>query len=118
MHELSIAYSLVEIADEEARKINAKVEAVRLRLGVMSGVVKDALLFSYDIATEGTRLEHSKLLIEDVPLTIYCSTCKAERVLENTQRLRCPVCDTLSGDIRTGKELEITALEVADVATH
>jgi hydrogenase nickel incorporation protein HypA/HybF len=118
MHELSIAYSLVEIADEEAQKINAKVEAVRLRLGVLSGVVKEALLFSYDIATQGTRLEHSKLLIEDVPLTIYCSICQAEWVLDNTQSLRCPVCNTLSGDIRKGKELEITALEVADVTTY
>jgi Zn finger protein HypA/HybF involved in hydrogenase expression len=28
------------------------------------------------------------------------------------QRFRCPDCDTPSGDIRRGKELEVSAIEV------
>lgn len=43
MHELSIAMSVVEMAQEEAeRRGNVKVEAVHLRLGLMCGVVKEA----------------------------------------------------------------------------
>ncbi len=46
MHELSIALSIVEMATEESKKRNgAKVDAVHLKLGRLSGVVKDALLF-------------------------------------------------------------------------
>jgi len=45
MHELSIAMGIVEAATEEAQKRGVQVSAVHLRLGALSGVVKDALLF-------------------------------------------------------------------------
>ncbi len=65
MHELSIAVSMVEMAAEEAARRNAvKVCAIHLKLGRLSGVVKDALLFSYEVACEGTLLEGSQLIIE------------------------------------------------------
>ena len=56
MHELSIAMSIVDMAQEEAERRNATVDAVHLELGLLSGVVADALLFSYEIACAGTRL--------------------------------------------------------------
>jgi hydrogenase nickel incorporation protein HypA/HybF len=66
MHELSIAVSIVEIAEEEAARNNARsVQSVRLRLGSLAGVAKEALQFSYGIACEGTPLEGSRLLIDD-----------------------------------------------------
>jgi hydrogenase/urease nickel incorporation metallochaperone HypA len=66
MHELSIAVNIVEIAEEEAARNNAiRVQAVRLRLGSLAGVAKEALRFSYAIACEGTSLEGSQLLIDD-----------------------------------------------------
>lgn len=118
MHELSIAYSLVSTAEDAARKANAhRVTVVHLKLGLLSGVVKDALLFGYDIATEGTLLAGSRLEIEDVPVVIYCPSCDAEQALESIQSLRCPVCNTLTGDIRQGKELELVSLEIDDHET-
>jgi len=66
MHELSIAVSIVEVAEDEAvRNQSTHVRAVRLRLGSLAGVAKEALLFSYGIACEGTPLEGSQLLIDD-----------------------------------------------------
>jgi len=66
MHELSIAVSIVEVAEEEAARNNAmRVQSVRLRLGSLAGVAKEALRFSYGIACEGTSLEGSQLLIDD-----------------------------------------------------
>jgi hydrogenase nickel incorporation protein HypA/HybF len=66
MHELSIAISIVEIASEEAqRQGSARVEAVHLRLGTLSGVVKDALLFSWDLACEDSPIAGAKLTIEE-----------------------------------------------------
>jgi hydrogenase nickel incorporation protein HypA/HybF len=66
MHELSIAMSIVEIAEAEAeRHACTGVQAVHLRLGPISGVAMDALLFSYPLATEGTSLEGSRLVIEE-----------------------------------------------------
>ena len=43
MHELSIAMGIVEAAMDEARQRNVQVSAVHLRLGALSGVVKDDL---------------------------------------------------------------------------
>jgi hydrogenase nickel incorporation protein HypA/HybF len=67
MHELSIAMSIVEMASEEAaREGAARVQAVHLKLGSLSGVARDALLFSWDLACDDTRLAGAKLAIEEV----------------------------------------------------
>jgi hydrogenase nickel incorporation protein HypA/HybF len=67
MHELSIALSMIEMASEEAdRHGAARVTALHLKLGHLSGVVKEALTFSYEIACQGTVLEGSQLVIEEV----------------------------------------------------
>jgi len=113
MHELSIVHSIVETATESARNANAyRVLKVHLRLGALSGIVKDSLQFCYGFSTRDTLLEGSSLEIEDLPVVIFCPTCDEVRQLPDIQRFRCPVCDTPSGDVRQGKELEIGALEV------
>lgn len=59
--------SIIEGVEEEvARQGGGRVCAVHLKLGPLSGVAKDALLFSYDLVCEGTLLENSRLIIEDV----------------------------------------------------
>lgn len=114
MHEFSIATNIVAVAQEEAAARGVEVEAVHLRLGVLAGVEVDSLLFGYQVASQGTPLEGSRLLIEEVPLAIYCPNCRAEFELAGIQSLRCPKCQELSSDIRRGKELEIVALEVKE----
>ncbi|MCM3872961.1 MAG: hydrogenase maturation nickel metallochaperone HypA [Pyrinomonadaceae bacterium] len=116
MHELSIAISIIEGASQEAlSRGGAQVHAVHLKLGALSGVVKDALLFSYEVATNGTMLEGSRLVIEDVPVVIYCSECQAERRLKSIQQFCCPVCGALSSDVVRGRELELVAIEIEEV---
>ena len=112
MHELSIAYNLVQIAIETAEQNNLqKVDALQVRLGVLSGVVKEALEFSFDIATEGTSIEGARLVIEEVPLKIYCSQCRNEYVLPKPTPMTCPECDIRTGEIIEGKEIELFSLE-------
>src|ERR1700733_6508906 len=68
MHELSIAMSIVEMAQEESeRRGGAQITAVHLTLGALSGVVKEALLSSYEMACEDTALSGSHLIIKEVP---------------------------------------------------
>jgi hydrogenase nickel incorporation protein HypA/HybF len=113
MHELSIAYNLVELASESAVKAGAtRVSAVHLRLGALAGVVRGALEFSYEIATADTMLDHSALFVKELPVKVYCMPCDAEVELDSVQRFRCPRCDTPSGDIRQGRELEIESIEI------
>ncbi len=115
MHELSIALSLIDSATEEAeRRGGAQVKALHLRLGSLSGVVKDALLFSYEVACNGTPLEGSRLVIEDVPVVIHCRECQRDQQLESIQRFCCPVCGTLSAEVVRGRELEFVAMEIEE----
>ncbi len=116
MHELSIAISLVAIAEEEAERLGGKVIAVHLRLGPMAGVVKDALLFSYAAACQDTALEGSRLVIEDAPLVVFCPRCKTDRVLSSPQPLRCFECGTPTPKVVGGRELQMVAMEVEDAA--
>ena len=115
MHELSIALSLIDVAVEELDRQNgARVEAVHLKLGPLSGVVKEALLCAYDLACEQTPLEGSRLVIEDVPVEVFCPVCEAPREVESIQAMRCRVCGTLCPRVLRGRELEVTALEICD----
>lgn len=118
MHELSIALSIIEGVEEEiARRQLGRVTSVHLKLGPLSGVVKDALLFSYELACKDTVLEGSRLEIEEIPIVLYCPECSQERPAVSAQRVCCAVCTTPSMDIRRGAELEIFALELSDEYT-
>jgi hydrogenase nickel incorporation protein HypA/HybF len=114
MHELSIAVNLVEIATREAARAGSEqVLRVYVKVGALSGVVRDALEFAFDVATEGTCLEGAVLEVEDVVVVLFCPTCEAEHPLLDSYRFCCPVCDTPTAEIRAGRELEITAIEIA-----
>ncbi|NLY79718.1 MAG: hydrogenase maturation nickel metallochaperone HypA [Lysinibacillus sp.] len=111
MHELSIAYSLVQLAIETAKQNDLKkVDALHVKLGVFSGVVKEALEFSFDIATEGTGIEGARLIIDEIPLKIYCSQCESEYVLPKPIPMKCPECNISTGEILEGKEIELYSL--------
>lgn len=114
MHELSIAMSIVDTAQEEAERRGVRVSAVHLRLGALAGVVKDALLFSYDMACQDTPLQGSRLVVEDLPVVVFCPHCQAKRSLNSVQSFACTVCGSPTGDILQGKELEVFALEVEE----
>jgi hydrogenase nickel incorporation protein HypA/HybF len=114
MHELSIAMGIVEAATDEAQRRGVRVSAVHLRLGALSGVVKDALLFSYEVACQDTPLAGSTLIVEDVPVIVFCALCQEQRLLTSVQSFCCPECGTPTMDIRQGKELEVFALEVEE----
>jgi hydrogenase nickel incorporation protein HypA/HybF len=114
MHELSIAMSIVEMAQEEAERRGVRVDAVHLKLGALSGVVKEALQSSYEMACEDTPLQGSRLVVEEVPVVIFCPQCGGPRPLSSMQLFCCPECGTPTSEVVQGKELEVTALEVSE----
>ncbi len=114
MHELSIAMGIVDAALDEAQRRGVQVSAVHLRLGVLSGVVKDALMFSYEVACQDTPLAGSRLMVEDVPVAVFCPQCQEKRVLNSVQSFTCPECGTPTMDVLQGRELEVFALEVQE----
>jgi hydrogenase nickel incorporation protein HypA/HybF len=115
MHELSIALSILDVAEEEAEKRGGvQVEAIHIRVGPLAGIVKEALLSAYELACTQTRFEGSRLVIEEVPVVVFCSKCQAERPVQSLQRFCCAECDTPASDVRHGRELELAALEILE----
>lgn len=115
MHELSICLSILDVAGEEVdRRGNPQVEAIYLRLGPLSGVVKEALLSAFELAREATPFRCTRLVIEEVPIVVYCSKCDAERPVRSMQDFSCAECDTPASKLIHGRELELAALELIE----
>jgi hydrogenase nickel incorporation protein HypA/HybF len=115
MHELSIALSIVDMAQDEAQRFGqAQVQAVHLRLGLLSGVAKEALLSSYEMACHSTPLEGSRLLIEEIPIEVFCPQCAVPRKISTDLWFCCPQCGSPTPTILHGKELEVVALEIQE----
>ena len=114
MHELSIAMSIIELAQEESERRGVQVSAVHLKLGALSGVVKEALQGSFEMACEDTPLNGIKLVIEELPVLVFCKICKARRPISSVQLFCCAECGTPSADVVQGKELEVVALEIEE----
>lgn len=115
MHELSIAQQLVAITKEHLpNEPTPRVLRIKVRLGEFSCVHKDALSKAFAMLAEGTALEKTELVIESIPLAVYCRTC--DRVSDSphgVQSLRCPQCKRPTGDIRRGQELDLEWIEIA-----
>jgi hydrogenase nickel incorporation protein HypA/HybF len=115
MHELSIISSVVDTVTESvAAYPGARVKEVRLRVGALSSVVEDSLQFCYGIATEGTALEGSKLVVNVLPVVMHCAPCDTDVELESLQSFRCPRCGEPCSDLRQGRELEIDSIEIEE----
>jgi hydrogenase nickel incorporation protein HypA/HybF len=114
MHELSVALRIVEALDQElaAEPDALMVSTVAIQVGALTGVVPEALQFSWDLATDGSVLRGSKLDVQMVDAAGYCPECQAEQILTNLQSMRCPLCRTPIGQITGGNELEILTVEV------
>ena len=112
MHELSIALGIVEAAQEEIDRVGGRVSAVHLRIGELSGVVQEALLSSYEMACMNTPLEGSRLVVEAVPVLVFCSQCNALGPVPSLQWFCCSDCGAPTGDVRQGRELQLVALEI------
>ncbi|MFF4896295.1 hydrogenase maturation nickel metallochaperone HypA [Streptomyces sp. NPDC001068] len=112
MHELSIAAAIVDQAGAWARADGAEtVSAVTVRVGELSGVVPDALDFAFEVARDGTALAAARLVVEQVPARAWCEACAEEFAVGMPPFFWCPHCDRPCPELRSGRELEITAVE-------
>lgn len=113
MHELSIAVDLIDAASDRAREEGARhIRAVHLRIGPLSGVVVRALESAFEMASQGTIADGAVLDVEEVPITLFCAACEDTKGVTDIYSFCCPDCGMPSADIRSGRELEVTALEI------
>ena len=108
MHELTLTQSLVDrVADATAGR---RVSAVHVQVGLLSGVVPEAMEFCFDVVTVGGPLDGAALLVERVPGRVACRTCGAESPTEDLL-LVCG-CGSADVEIVAGQELTLTRVEL------
>jgi hydrogenase nickel incorporation protein HypA/HybF len=113
MHELSIALSIIEVAEEEIARLGAsEVTSIHLRIGALSGVGKRSLRSAFELARENTACAKSDLVFEDVPVIAYCPRCREPKPIFSIQQFNCLVCDSPVSELVQGRELQVTAMEV------
>ena len=112
MHEISIANSIIEIAEAKAREQNSgRIQVIRIRLGEFTTVVREALEFAFEVARRKTLAESAQLEIEIVPMTVRCVTCGCVKDPVRSVCLICPRCG-LPLEVVSGEELQVDYIEV------
>jgi hydrogenase nickel incorporation protein HypA/HybF len=113
MHELSIAMSILDLAElERARHGDARVTEIHVKLGPLCGVVRGALASAYELARVGSGLEEAALVILEVPVRIHCPVCNNARPAVSAQEIRCAECGAPAEQVLSGRELELVAIEI------
>ncbi len=113
MHELSLMENALQIAEDEARRSEARrIHRLTLRIGEMSGVLPEALAFAFEALAPGTMAEGAELVLETMPVQCRCRSCGTD-FHPATAIYECPACGQVSAQIERGQELELASLEVS-----
>lgn len=112
MHELSIAQSIVELAEEVAIKEKANsIQSIDIEIGTLSGVVLDALEFAMEITVKNTILKNAEINYLKINGKADCRECKLK--FETNDLLAfCPNCKRANFKIIDGKQLRIKSLVI------
>lgn len=115
MHEMGIARQVVNAVLTAAgpHLEETRVVRINLRIGRLSGVVADSLLFHLEILSRDTVLEGAEVHIEDMPVVARCNACGHKWPAEGAV-FTCPKCE--SGDLQviSGREFDVVSIDVAD----
>jgi len=109
VHELAITESVVQAVSE--RLPGATIRCVHLEIGPLSGVVADSVRFCFDLVAEGTSLAGAKLEISQPAARCQCAECGCE--FEPDGPIPLCGCGSPAVTVLSGRELRITAVEVA-----
>ena len=112
MHELSIAMSIVELAEEYAGKEHAeKVTELEIEVGDFSGVVIDALEFAMEEAVKESICQGAVWKIIPVHPLARCGSC-GHTYHPVSLFQPCPACGGYGAEILQGEELRLRSILV------
>jgi len=112
MHEISIAQSILKSVKQSVKKLEiTEIHKIHISIGVLSGVEKEALLYSFNFIPKDKLFKKTKLIINENILVVYCSACKTETPITDGFTLRCSRCGNLTSAIVKGNELTIDRIE-------
>jgi hydrogenase nickel incorporation protein HypA/HybF len=112
MHEFSIALNIVDIALKAAKDANAKkINKVEIDVGMLSGVVIEALEFALESAIKNTLLEGSQIKINEIRAAAVCNNCHTSFEPDDFA-VQCPDCKSADFEITRGRELSVKSIDI------
>jgi hydrogenase nickel incorporation protein HypA/HybF len=111
MHELSIAQSILQIAEDAAPQNHAVVTSVGLQIGELSGIEIESLKFALSVIKENTVLEKANLDIEVIKGEAQCTDCKKVFPMSYFGCC-CPQCGSYFVKVLKGREMKVLNIVV------
>jgi len=112
MHEYSIVQSLIDLAEENARKNNAKkVTKLEIKVGVLSGVEIPLLETAFNTFKEDTICNDAEFKIISQPIVVRCRDCNQESELKKNE-YTCPNCKSQNLEVLDGEDMYLMSLEL------
>jgi len=113
VHEMALAEGVLQLIEDAAREQDfARVSAVWLEIGQLSGVEVEAMKFCFDAVTRDSIAAGATLEIIAVPGTGWCMAC-ARTVPMAEVFGACPQCGGYQMQVTGGTEMRVKELEVA-----
>lgn len=111
MHEFSIVSHLLELLEKEAQQHQAvAISRVRIKIGVLSGVVPQLLREAFETIRRGTIAEQALLEIVEQEILIRCP-CGYQGGIKETY-FRCPKCSGSQIQVYDGEDLILLQTEL------
>ncbi|MGA7522919.1 MAG: hydrogenase maturation nickel metallochaperone HypA [Acidobacteriaceae bacterium] len=118
MHEIGIASSILEASlAETARRPGARLVAIGVRVGVLSGVDVDALRFAFECLVADTDEQNVVFTVEACPRLNRCEECGHEFDSPSNARFSdapCPRCESQQTRFVSGDQLDLKFIEVEE----
>jgi hydrogenase nickel incorporation protein HypA/HybF len=115
MHELPVTESILDIVLKHAEKNDVKkVVTIYLNVGELSDLEDEWMQKYFEYLSKGTLAENAQLSIERIPITMQCSKCSHEFVVDKNDlgKILCPKCNEEKCTLKSGKEYYIKNMEV------
>jgi hydrogenase nickel incorporation protein HypA/HybF len=112
MHELSIAHSIIQIAEQNyPPDKQGKITGITLQIGELSSIETEALRFAFEAVKDNTILQHAILDIEVIEGEGRCSECGTVFHMPGFGT-PCPQCSSFLVHVQKGREMRVLSLMV------
>jgi len=109
MHEMALAEGILSVALDVAD--GQPVRRIRLRIGALQHVTRDALGFCFQLVADGTPAAEANLEVEQTAARLRCGRCGAVTDFEGTL-FACRACGATEVSIESGDEVLVDAIEL------